>query len=777
MVNFEFFRKNQKLILYTAGIFALLTFSISGAMMSYFSGLTDRGGFKGASLRLADGRRAFVTLDDYRVAQNLVNAPRVPDLIPSVGGPKVTDGDRVEILSALRRLALEYGIEASDTEVSKAVKCVLDVLPRQEGQPALTAADLAARSRLSGDQYDQLMRESMRISTFLRMFAFAADTSDAQLVEHLTRDLKLVSVKVATLDKKVLEDKLKETEVSDEDLMKWLEGLPENEKAPYQDTNRLAIKAFGVKLDEFDPATFADELKDKTYDDAAIEARYKLDRELYYRREVKEGETPPEDPYLPLDEVKEAVRKRLQAEDALKVVLEKLRLRMGEVLRPAVDARIEASKTLARAKAEQADADGKVAEKPDDEALKTAAEAAKAAVEAAEKVVADAETAVDTARRAFDPAAELASVTPAKLTVASIPEPKNADALKDLPEFAPWNESGTAVSLDVVGDLSGRVQNTKAGVFFFQVTDLVKSPLKELAAIKDQLKEAYYKKKADEEAKDKLTAFEDALKRLAREAKKTEIETLEAEHTAEVDKRFDAWKAETEAAMQKAKEMRDSLAAKSDSVPYRRWKEKFEALEKDFNDADGKRKAIEAEVRKDTDEKIDKLVKETRGSVLDAAAAEAGLSVDTVGPYRKDAASLPRFRDDSPKRVAFLWGQGSLRDLKEGEATDMLEDFTNRAHHMAVVEKIEPGSIADLSRAEILKARSMFEDSRMVEAVSQSFSLDALRKGWGYENTARDPDRLKPQSASAVKEGDSKKGGANEGSGTSGNATSGTGGK
>lgn len=743
MVTFDFFRKNQKLILYTAGIFALLTFSISGAMMAFFSELTGRA-FKGASLRLANGQKAYTTLEDHRIAQGLVNAPLVPALIPRVGGPKTTDGDRVEILAALRRLAIEYGIDASGHEVERAVKTVVDTLPKQDGQRAVTAADLAAGSGLSGDQYDLLMRESMRISTFLRLFAFAADDSDAQLAEKLARDIRLLTLKVVTIDKKPIEEKLKETEVSDEDLKKWLDGLADAERAPYQDTNRVGVRVAGVKLGEFDPAAFAEELKDKTYDDAAIEARYKLDRDVYYRREVKQGETPPADPYLPLAEVKDAVTKRMQAEDALKVVVDKLRARLGEQLQPAVDARTEASKALARANAARAEADKKLGEKPDDEALKTAAAEAKGAVEAAEKAKKDAETAVDTARKAFALEAELAKATAAKLTVVAVDEPKNADGLKDLAEFGPWDGSWAAVSVDLPGDIGTRVQNTKSGVFLFQVTDVVKTPLKDFASIKDQLKEAYYKKKADDEAKAKATAFEDAIKRLARAAKKTEIDALEAEHATEVGKEFETWKTKVTADMAKAKEMRDSLASDQDSVAYGRWRDQFEKLEREFNDAEAKRKAIEAEVRKATDDKIDKLVKEARGSVLESAAAEVGLVVETVGPYRKDAASQPRFQEDAPARVRFLWNNGSLKQLKEGESTDLLDDMTNRAQHLAVVQKIEPGTLADLTRRELLSQRRGFESERLTQTVAQSFSLEALRKGWGYENTERDPNRAKP---------------------------------
>lgn len=748
MASFEFFRRNQKFILYTAGIFALLTFSISGAMMSFFGELTGQT-FKGGSLRLGDGRKAYVTLEDHRIAQGIVNAPIVPPLIPAVGLEKTTDGDRIEILAALRRLAIEYGIDGSSKEVDVAVRQVVDVWPKQEGQRAVTPADMAAISRLSGDQYELLMRESMRISTFLRMFAFAADTSDAQLAEKVAREISLVTVRVATLDKKLIEENLKQTEVSDEELQKWLSELSDAEKAPYQDTNRVAVKAVGVKLAEFDAGVFAEELKDKTFDDAAIEARYNLDRELFYRKEVKEGEDPPAEPYMAFADVKDAVTKRMQVEAALGVVIEKLVASMGESLTAAVAARAEATKAQAKAKAAQVEAEKKLAEKPDDDALKTAATEAKAAADAAEQAYKEADAAVDAARRAFDLEAEIAKVTAAPLVVASVAEPGNADGLKDLPEFGPWDGSWIATSMDLPGDISPRVQNTKAGVFLFQVLDVVKTPMKEFAAIKDQVKEDYYKKKADEEAKAKLAAFEAALERLARDAKKTEIEQIEADHTVAVTKKFDEWKAKADADLVKAREMRDKLAHDPSGVPFKRWRDKVASLERELEDAESKRTAFEKEVRKETDDKIAKVLKEARNSVLDAAVAEAGLTIETLGPYRKDLDQQPRFQQDVPARTRFVFSNPSVKQMKEGESSDVLEDFTNRAHHVVVMEKIEPGTVDDVTRRELKSKRSSFESDRMKQAVAQSFTLDALIAGWGYERAEGEDKARAQKSANA----------------------------
>jgi hypothetical protein len=112
---------------------------------------------------------------------------------------------------------------------------------------------------------------------------------------------------------------------------------------------------------------------------------------------------------------------------------------------------------------------------------------------------------------------------------------------------------------------------------------------------------------------------------------------------------------------------------------------------------------------------------------------------------RKDADTLPRFNEDRPARERYLLGQ--IKQLKEGEPTEMLEDATNRANHLVVMQKIEPGTIDRVARRELMKARNDFARERASHAVFQSFSLDALRKGWGYKRA----DGEKPDEAKSAK--------------------------
>src|SRR5262245_5001118 len=118
---FGFFRKYQKLILYTAGIFALITFSITGAMTSWVRNLT--GGPSGPQPTIeVGGKRVEVTLEDMQmgglVSRHLVALP--PDVLP----PSITSleaTDMVTRLAILRRAALATGLDVSMTEVDAAI--------------------------------------------------------------------------------------------------------------------------------------------------------------------------------------------------------------------------------------------------------------------------------------------------------------------------------------------------------------------------------------------------------------------------------------------------------------------------------------------------------------------------------------------------------------------------------------------------------------------------------------------------------------------------------
>lgn len=67
---FGFFRKYQKLILYTAGMFALITFSITGAMTEWLRGMTNAAAGPMPTIQV-DGKAVELQVEDNEIGGQL----------------------------------------------------------------------------------------------------------------------------------------------------------------------------------------------------------------------------------------------------------------------------------------------------------------------------------------------------------------------------------------------------------------------------------------------------------------------------------------------------------------------------------------------------------------------------------------------------------------------------------------------------------------------------------------------------------------------------------
>jgi hypothetical protein len=117
--------------------------------------------------------------------------------------------------------------------------------------------------------------------------------------------------------------------------------------------------------------------------------------------------------------------------------------------------------------------------------------------------------------------------------------------------------------------------------------------------------------------------------------------------------------------------------------------------------------------------------------VLDTAAAEAGFTVVALPALRRDVNSTPRFDKRHDLNVTFLF-QGRVNQLAAGDATDVLEDPTNRRWHLAVCDKVEPIVAADLIRREFETGRHDYENRQAARAQIQSFTIKALEQRYGF---------------------------------------------
>lgn len=279
--GFSFFRKYQKHILYTAVLFALLTFSIPVALTSFFDPTPE---FKGPTMQMG-ARTIHVTEEDWMVGRMIVR--RYGD--PSVVLPDIATGDDRDDLSdrfaALRRLAIESGIEVSDVEVERAIEQAVKIFPQID-----TKAQIARNLGYSSlEAYRVRVREALRIGMFLRLQVASVDTLDAAVVKDLLDGREKVVLTVASFDKSAEEESLKAKGVTDKDLKTWVNDLPEAERRAFEDPNRVALQAVGIVVDEFDRTQFGAELEGVEFSEAELKVQYERRKDRLFRRPVEEA--------------------------------------------------------------------------------------------------------------------------------------------------------------------------------------------------------------------------------------------------------------------------------------------------------------------------------------------------------------------------------------------------------------------------------------------------------------------------------------------------------
>ena len=225
---FGFFRKYQKLILYTAGIFALITFSITGAMTDFFGQLTQRDDSVPDKITVED-TQVEITPEDVRVAGLLERyMGSLPQVVPfTVRG---RDGSNMTTrLAILRRASIVEGLDVSMDEVDRAIDYhVRTFNSRFEAND--TASQLALRNRFTSlAQYRELTKEAMRIGNYMLLQSVGVDVSDKILMDTLLRDKEKLTAKVATFDMKALEESLESSNPVDRaalDVVEQWEGRP-----------------------------------------------------------------------------------------------------------------------------------------------------------------------------------------------------------------------------------------------------------------------------------------------------------------------------------------------------------------------------------------------------------------------------------------------------------------------------------------------------------------------------------------------------------------------
>lgn len=759
---YGWFRRHQLKLLYTAGLFTLVTFSITGPLQSFFSGLVDRDVERGSIA--VNGERQSLTSEDYTygslIARSMFRLP--PGVILSMRTGDEGNSNMAQALAILRRAAVLEGFEPSMVEVDKAIASL------RELQSLESVAKLAQVSGFaSAQEYRNVVAEAMRIGMYQRLQAMAVDTSDAEVMRQVLRNRDKATYRVAVWDAQKRQDEmLAASELTDEDLKKWLEEQNEAQKrrmgvfALPRVKLRIAAAQFGEG--QFDPAQWKEDvLKDVDVQDDQIRAYYDLDPDAW--KDDEGNVLPFED-----ESVKERLRVRVEAEQVMNDLNTKLRTRLDEVAAPFVEKIAVAQTDLDNAKQAQqktaqekavkakalADAEAVLAESPEDADLKAAAEALKqeseaaAAADSAENLrlkqmqagLENAKSASTKARRDFDFVGEFAKLTADKtgFLVQETAEMLDAEQLADLDTvgldvgLGAWPNASVAAALREPGAMGfGAVGTSKASIIF-QAVEVDPMPQKPWEELKPLLKEAYFAKKATDEAIEKNNAIKDAMLRLAKGQMKEFVEKTEGGRQARVDERVAEWETEVSAEVAKAEKMLQTpnLGPKRVKV----WKRHLDTKQGELAGKEARAKSIESIVDREIESEIRKESLKHYDAVLDAAAGELGFEVVTVGPLPQDIGNRPRFTEDFDETTQFVFQSHS--EMEAGDAIGPI--YQQRVCRVLVCSKVEPIEPADVTRREFEARRKQIGLWQMGSMLQSAFTEDELHARYAFEKPVGD---------------------------------------
>lgn len=756
---YGFFRRHQKKLLYTAGLFTLLTFSITGPMSSLAHELFSSA--RPMPTILVNGKRVPLEPEDYTYGTQLARNLRTalpPGVLPMIDPGEGSQNELGNVLAVLRRAAIAEGIDASLVEVDRAIEAMRELV--KAPTPAKMARDMSFASLA---QYRSLVAEAMRIGTYVRLQTLALDSTEARVLQQVTSDREKITLHVATFDEKKAEEDLKKANpLSEEDLKKWLDGKGEREKRQMQayDAPRAELR-FGALLlaeDQFDPEQWKDGyLKDFTVSDDQLKNVYNMEKETRFKLEGQ-------DQYQPLEDaaVKAKLTRLIQAEHVMNQLMGALRNKQTEVLKPQSDevartqgelgtaqnALTELSQKAASKAAELAAKEAELAQKPEDAGLKAAvatlkteSQTAKDAEFAANEKIPSlkaalqaAEDAVAAARSAFDFPAAFAELTKDKkgFVQKAMSGMRSGDEMKDLDalglDLGKWPFASQGAGLRSKGDLGFAPGRTSKAVVLYQATAVEPLPIKPWETLKPLAEGAYWTEQAKKLGEEKKKAMDDALLRLAKAKMADKVAEIEGKKQARIDEKLAEWEKKTRDAIAAAEKTLTGLQAGTQAMTA--WQQERDNQKAQLDRKDAFRTSFEAEVTKAIEAEIATEAKKFYREVLDAAAAEAGFTVADLGPFPRDLQQRdPRFDKNHAPAVVFLWRSQS--NLKEGEATGVLQDFSNRAFYVAACTKVEPLAPDDVTRRDFESlrtgdGRASFATQQAGLAYYQAFTLKAV---------------------------------------------------
>ncbi|MFT4511743.1 MAG: hypothetical protein ACI89X_002178 [Planctomycetota bacterium] len=766
---YGFFRRHQMKLLYTAGLFTLLTFSIGGSLQGLVGGLADSG--RERATIIINGEGVKMTAEDQRIggllARKYQSAIPFGVMLQVLAGEGGTS-DLPDVFAMVRRVAIGEGIEPSLKEVDRAIEAT------REQFKAESAAKLAVNNRFGSlAEYREVVLEAMRVGMYVRLQMLALDTSDAEVMRQTLLHQEKVSFKVATYDESARQAEMKEkSELTDEDLKKWLDEQSDFQKGRMSafdlPTVKLRFAALLWAEGHFNPEEWAEGvLADYPLTDDQLKTYYEADK-AYFLVEGKDDE------YREFDDetVRAELTRMVQAERVVLDLNTKLKAAQLAVVQPLSDTVAtnqnefntaqQDTRTAMKTKAlKERELVGKEAELEKDAenaellasvaALKAELEPMKVALTEAELVETAKKTALETAQAAeeagrvgFDFVTEFNKLVEGKsgFVHKATEGQVTAEALQDLDalkgedglslDLGHWERSMVATSLRSVGGIGNGPGRTYKASMVYQALEMEAQPLKAWDDLKPLCEDAYYTEKAVAEGREKITAMTETMLRLGKEKIPEFLAEREAERQGRIDTMVSDWETGVNEDIAKSQEMlkTPNLGTKATQD----WQSKLTTKQAELG---GKvtrvemfGKQIEAEIESEVKEEATKHFTE----VLDAAAKEVGYTVTEFGPFPRHLTQRPRFDEDYDKTVVYTFLHHS--EMKAGDAVGPVTDTAERRSHVITCKVVEPLEAVDVTRREFEQRRKIFLGLQQRNGQQQAFTKEALEARYQVKRPA-----------------------------------------
>ena len=321
---------------------------------------------------------------------------------------------------------------------------------------------------------------------------------------------------------------------------------------------------------------------------------------------------------------------------------------------------------------------------------------------------------------------------PKGLLYVSHPKAARPESFREGHPYGVWEGSYELRKTAGIGQISSDVQMAKNGGFFFQITDRQEDVVRPIDEIRTEAQEIHAKQKALEEMKAKAEAFRKLVRTKAEGLLADQVAKMRKETQDKIDKDMADWRTKLETSIADTeKEIQEgNLPARS----VERRKASIATWKEELSKVDEKKAAVTKTEEDQLEEDLKKLLKPKMAEAFDLALKESGDKVAKLGPYPKDINLMARFNalDAGPEK--FLQSDVAIQDAKEGWVSEVMEDAPEQTYYVVRVDERKDGDMNLVTRRAMASSRQAFTQERFDSILMHAYSPKALKARFKYKS-------------------------------------------